>query len=340
VRSGASIERGSIAIVALTTTLSISACRSRPAPSATSAEEAATPAAAGGYIPTPPGGPTPEWELAVKLFRQGNTLQFQDRLDEAIESYQRSLAAYPTAEAHTFLGWTYSWKGRLEDGITEAQKAVSLDPDYGNPYNDIGLYLIELGRLDEAVGWLQKAIEAKRYDERQFPHLNLGRIWTRKGMFEDAFDAFESCLRIWRNPSLPEFPSVRVRIAATSDTSPQAGLVRELKTAIDAYFQAWNTYNPTALVAASTPHPPDVTEALLQHLADAKLRRVNRVLVGLELRRFNGDVALVEADVQTEGASRQTEYVLQRHQRIWKVMGPAVVAKEPAQDAPGVEPAS
>ena len=353
-RSNATIDRGTVAILGLATALSLSACRSRPTSSETSTPAAEAPAAAvpspstpaapatagGGYIPTPPGGPTPEWELAVRLFREGNTLQFQDRLDEAIDAYQRSLAAFPTAEAHTFLGWTYSWKGRLEDGIAEAQKAIELDPDYGNPYNDIGLYLIELGRLDEAVGWLQKAIKAKRYAERQFPHLNLGRVWTRKGLFEDAFEAFESCLRTWRNPSLPEFPAVRVRIAATSDKSPRPSLVRELKKALDAYFHAWNTYDPMALVAASTPHPPDITDAVLQHLADAKLRRVTLTLIHLELRRFDEDVALVEADLQTEGSSRRIQYVLQRHQGIWRVMGPAVVDEVPAQDSRGLELAS
>jgi tetratricopeptide (TPR) repeat protein len=215
----------------------------------------------------------------------------------------------------------------LEDAIAEAQKAIALDPDYGNPYNDIGMYLIELERLDEAVGWLQKAVKAERYQERQFPHLNLGRIWTRKGQFEDAFEAFETCLRAWRNPALPEFPAVKVRIAARSDTSHPAGLVADLKKALDAYFEAWSTYNPKSLIDASTPHPADVTEALLQHLADAKLRGVKTVLVHLELRRFSEDVALVEANVRTEGSSQRVEYVLQRYQDVWKVMGPAVVAE-------------
>ena len=32
-----------------------------------------------------------------------------------------------------------------------------MDPDFGNPYNDIGAYLIEMGRLDEAIPWLEKA---------------------------------------------------------------------------------------------------------------------------------------------------------------------------------------
>jgi tetratricopeptide (TPR) repeat protein len=313
-----------------------------PTPSTGSTESAgsATPkasAAAGGYIPTPQGGPTPEWEQAVRSFRKGNTLQFQGHLDEAIEQYQQSIAAFPTAEAYTFLGWTYAWKGRLEDGIVEAKKAIQLDPNYGNPYNDIGLYLIELDRPDEAVDWLQKAMKAERYQERQFPYVNLGRIWTRKGRFEDAFEAFEKGVRIWRNPSLPDFPTVKARIAATSDASPPPGLVPQLKQAMDAYFEAWNSYSPRALIDASTAHPPGITEDLLLLLASAKLRGAKTVLAGLELRRFTEDVALVEADVKTDGSSTRTQYILQRDHGAWKVMGPAVVDEVPSSDSPAIE---
>ncbi|NIO09761.1 MAG: tetratricopeptide repeat protein, partial [Deltaproteobacteria bacterium] len=46
--------------------------------------------------------------------------------------------AFPTAEAYTFLGWTYSFMGQLNEAIEECQRAITLDPDFGNPYNDIG----------------------------------------------------------------------------------------------------------------------------------------------------------------------------------------------------------
>ncbi len=99
---------------------------------------------------------------AFTHWRDGYILHLAGRYEEATERFQRSIAAYPTAECHTFLGWSLGELGRLEDAIVECEKAISLDSDYGNPYNDIGVYLIELGRSDEAVPWLQKAITAKR----------------------------------------------------------------------------------------------------------------------------------------------------------------------------------
>ena len=63
-------------------------------------------------------------------------------LDEAVELYKNRSKHIPTAEAYTFLGWTYSWMGRIDDAIAECHKAIAVDPTFGNPYNDIGSYLM------------------------------------------------------------------------------------------------------------------------------------------------------------------------------------------------------
>jgi Flp pilus assembly protein TadD len=115
-------------------------------------------------------------EEAARCFEQAYSAQMNGRLDEAVELYRRSLAICPTAEAHTFLGWVYSMQRRLEDAIAECHRAIAVDPEFGNPYNDIGAYLIELGRLEEAIPWLERAKQARRYEPRHYPHINLGRI--------------------------------------------------------------------------------------------------------------------------------------------------------------------
>ncbi len=127
-------------------------------------------------------------------WRNGNVLHLAGRYEHAAELFQRSIDAYPTAEGHTFLGWSLSALGRLEDAIAQCKKAISLDSDYGNPYNDIGVYLIELGRPEEAVPWLHKAITAKRYCCYEFPHSNLGRVLLSQGKFDEAKRSFERAL--------------------------------------------------------------------------------------------------------------------------------------------------
>jgi tetratricopeptide (TPR) repeat protein len=43
---------------------------------------------------------------AEAYFQAAYVAQMRGDLDDAIELYQRSLACVPTAEAHTYLGWT------------------------------------------------------------------------------------------------------------------------------------------------------------------------------------------------------------------------------------------
>lgn len=117
---------------------------------------------------------------ALKLFERAYQCQQDGDHAGAIRLYQASLAEQPSAEAHTFLGWVYSFERRFAEAIAECKRAIAVDPEFGNPYNDIGVYLIELGRPDEAVPWLEQAIAAPRYAARHFPHVNLGRIYEQK----------------------------------------------------------------------------------------------------------------------------------------------------------------
>lgn len=135
-----------------------------------------------------------ELARATALWQEAYRRQMAGDLDEAIALYQRSIAVRPTAEAHTFLGWTYSFQGRLEEATAECLKAIEVDPEFGNPYNDIGVYLMQQGRLEEAIPWLERAKRAPRYEPRHFPYLNLGRIYLRQGRWWDALREFEGAV--------------------------------------------------------------------------------------------------------------------------------------------------
>jgi Tfp pilus assembly protein PilF len=132
------------------------------------------------------------WALLQKAYRA----QMAGDFDQAVTLYKNSLELFPTAEAHTFLGWTYHFQGKIEDAIAECKRAIEVDPEFGNPYNDIGSYLIQMGRYDEAVPWLEQAIAAPRYEPRHFPHFNLGRAYLAKGMLVRARECFNESLRI------------------------------------------------------------------------------------------------------------------------------------------------
>ena len=133
-------------------------------------------------------------ERAIRLFQEAYQHQMKKELDEAVELYKKSIEAYPTAEAHTFLGWTYSWMGRIDDAIAECLKAIDVDPSFGNPYNDIGSYLMMKGQVDEAIPWLERALQAPRYESYSYPHMNLGRAYESKRDWLRAKDEYRRAL--------------------------------------------------------------------------------------------------------------------------------------------------
>lgn len=134
------------------------------------------------------------FDEALELWQAGTNRLLAGDLEEAVTLFTRSLELRPTAEAYTFRGWAYSFSGRLEEAIEECRKAIATDPTFGNPYNDIGCYLMEQGKLDDAISWLERAKSAPRYEPRHFPYLNLGRLRVAQGEFAEAILEFQGAL--------------------------------------------------------------------------------------------------------------------------------------------------
>lgn len=136
----------------------------------------------------------PRRELAQRFFDEAYRKQMKGELEEAASLYKKSIESWPTAEAYTFLGWTYSFMGRIDDAIAECHKAIAVDPTFGNPYNDIGAYLLQKGQVDDAIPWFHRALEAPRYESYCYPHMNLGRAYEAKKEWMKAKEAFQNAL--------------------------------------------------------------------------------------------------------------------------------------------------
>ncbi len=154
------------------------------------------PAAIAAPAPDPPTAEEPSRgaEAARLLWQRGYFLHELGLFKAAIRQYRLSIAIEPTAEAHTFLGWSLSHLGALEEAIKQCKTAIEIDPGFGNPYNDIGVYLIDLGRAAEAIPWFDKAIASKRYCCYQFPHFNKGRVLLKQDKLEAASRSLQRAL--------------------------------------------------------------------------------------------------------------------------------------------------
>ncbi|MCB8946173.1 MAG: tetratricopeptide repeat protein [Ardenticatenaceae bacterium] len=135
-------------------------------------------------------------EQALILFERAYKAQMKGEFGDALFLYKRSVETFPTAEAYTFWGWTYAMMNRFDEAIEMCHQAIATDPDFGNPYNDIGSYLIEMEQWQEAIPWLEKALAAPRYEARHYPHINLGRVYAHLGDFQKALAAYDEALAL------------------------------------------------------------------------------------------------------------------------------------------------
>ena len=118
---------------------------------------------------------------ASRLFRMAQALQLEGDVDRALILYEKSLRLHATAEAHAYLGWAKSSRGLLDDAVAHCKKAIALDAEFPNAWNDIGAYLIDLGEPDEALFFLKRATRMKANPAPCFPHYNLYRAYAALG---------------------------------------------------------------------------------------------------------------------------------------------------------------
>ncbi len=129
---------------------------------------------------------------ALEWWKRGYEAQMRGALEEAIDLYTRSIELHPTAEAYTFRGWALSFQGRIDEAIDECHRAIETDPEFGNPYNDIGAYLIQKGEYAAAIPWLERALRARRYECYFYAHFNLGRVYEKQGDLIRAMNCYKA----------------------------------------------------------------------------------------------------------------------------------------------------
>ena len=96
-----------------------------------------------------------------------------------------ALEADPTsARGFNDLGVLLVETGRVEEAVAQFEKAAALKPDFAAARANLGGALAKVGRLDEALVELRKAMES---DARYAPaHYNLGLVLSRRGDAQGA----------------------------------------------------------------------------------------------------------------------------------------------------------
>jgi tetratricopeptide (TPR) repeat protein len=134
--------------------------------------------------------------LATEYFDTAYKLHIDGKLENAIVAYRASIRMYPTAKAYTCLGVVFSLQGKYDLAIEECKKAIELEPEFGESYNDIGSYLVSLRREEDAIHWFEKAIEVNDADSICLSYYNIGKIYERKSDWLKALRYFNKVITI------------------------------------------------------------------------------------------------------------------------------------------------
>lgn len=143
---------------------------------------------------------------AYEAYSKGEAkLMFGSReaLDEAIALLKQAIALDPKyARAVAGLGYAYSLKGQFltkpelyEDAVELFQQAIEMQPMMADGYSGLGMAFVAMGREDDAIGALRRALSFAPQDAKV--HSALGRaLAIGKGKFREALAEYEKALTL------------------------------------------------------------------------------------------------------------------------------------------------
>ena len=83
------------------------------------------------------------------------------------------------------------------------QRAVKIDPDYSEAYNNLGYAHAKIGKFDAAIPFYKKAVSNLLYATPEKAFVNMGRAYYRLGRYDDAAAAYKEAIKRAPNFDLP-----------------------------------------------------------------------------------------------------------------------------------------
>ena len=138
----------------------------------------------------------PKHNLTIKIL--GSIYEQQDKLDESLKMYQKSLALDNNdPEAHNNLGLVLQKLGRLQEAMLSLKKAIALKPDFIIAIYNLGNTLKETGNLEDAEINLKRCIELK--PNLIEAYINLANTQSENNHFKDAERSLKKCIELKQN---------------------------------------------------------------------------------------------------------------------------------------------
>ncbi len=135
---------------------------------------------------------------ALDWFHRGNTWYEKGDPDRAIADYNRAIEINPNmADVYNNRGLAWDIKGDYDRAIADYTKAIETNPRYSDPYNNRGLIWDIKGEPDRAMADYTKALEIYPYFATAY--YNRGNVWYMRGDYDRAIADYDKALEIKPN---------------------------------------------------------------------------------------------------------------------------------------------
>ncbi len=129
-------------------------------------------------------------------FNLGTAWDKLDRFDEVVREMEQTLELNPDhADALNYLGYSYADRGiEVEKALELTQRAVELKPHNGYYVDSLAWALYKLGRVDEALETIQRAVALVKDDPVIYEHL--GEIYLLQNERDKAREVWLHSLQL------------------------------------------------------------------------------------------------------------------------------------------------
>lgn len=128
----------------------------------------------------------------------GNVELLKGNMKQALEFYDKALKLDPeNVDAWNNKGYLLTNLGKPEDGLQCTQKATELDPERGMAWNNMGFAQYRLGKIPDARRSFEKSVEID--PGLALAWYNLGILVGNQGGIDEAIFYFEQALEIEPN---------------------------------------------------------------------------------------------------------------------------------------------